>query len=131
MPAATAQNTPNTATAASTRGTMRVADSASRVTAAITDLCTSIANPRHGDNRDARAWSKANQHGQTAQTEVIGSLQYVHRKRMKTFQVLWCPVTIEPSLQRIASFRAFYTEWWFAVSYVRLARRPTERQIPA
>ena len=59
MPAATAQNTPNTVMAASIRGMMRVADSASRVTAVITDPRTSIANRRHGVNRDARAWSRA------------------------------------------------------------------------
>lgn len=62
---------------------------------------------------------KASKHGPKARSEVIGSGTIMHRGKQVAYESRWCPVTIHPDPQRIASFRAFYTEWWFAVSYVR------------
>ncbi|WP_246849205.1 hypothetical protein [Rubellimicrobium arenae] len=68
-------------------------------------------------------WCIPNRHGRKAKSEVIGTGAFVHRGRQVNYESRWCQVTLRPDPQQIASARAGYTEWWFAVSHVRRTLR--------
>ena len=62
---------------------------------------------------------KRNQHGERASTVVVGTERVLSRGKWRTVEVLACPVTFSPHPQQIEAARRAYSEWWFALGWVR------------
>ena len=62
---------------------------------------------------------KRNQHGERATTVVVGTERVLSRGKLRTVEVLACPVTYSPHPQQIEAARRAYSEWWFALGWVR------------
>jgi hypothetical protein len=62
---------------------------------------------------------KRNQHGERAATIVVGTERILSRGKLRTVEVLACPVTYSPHPQQIEAARRAYSEWWFALGWVR------------
>lgn len=62
---------------------------------------------------------KRNQHGDRATTIVVGTERILSRGKLRTVEVLACPVTYSPHPQQIEAARRAYSEWWFALGWVR------------
>jgi hypothetical protein len=63
--------------------------------------------------------AKRNQHGERATTIVVGTERVLSRGKWRTVEVLACPVTYSPHPQQIEAARRAYSEWWFALGWVR------------
>jgi len=63
--------------------------------------------------------SKQNQHGERANTIVVGTERVKTRGKWRTVEVLACPVTWRPHPEQIASVRRGYHDWWQALDWVR------------
>ena len=62
---------------------------------------------------------KRNQHGERATTIVVGTERVLSRGKWRPVEVLACPVTFSPHPQQIEAARRAYSEWWFALGWVR------------
>ena len=63
--------------------------------------------------------TKQNQHGERANTIVVGTERVRTRGKWRTVEVLACPVTWRPHPEQIASARRGYDDWWQALDWVR------------
>jgi len=63
--------------------------------------------------------TKQNQHGERANTIVVGTERVKTRGKWRTVEVLACPVTWRPHPEQIASARRGYEDWWQALDWVR------------
>jgi len=63
--------------------------------------------------------TKQNQHGERANTIVVGIERVKTRGKWRTVEVLACPVTWRPHPEQIASARQGYEDWWQALDWVR------------
>ena len=63
--------------------------------------------------------TKQNQHGERANTIVVGTERVRTRGKWRTVEVLACPVTWRPHPEQIASARRGYEDWWRALDWVR------------
>ena len=63
--------------------------------------------------------TKQNQHGERANTIVVGTERVRTRGKWRTVEVLACPVTWRPHPEQIASARRAYDDWWQALDWVR------------
>jgi len=63
--------------------------------------------------------TKQNQHGEWANTIVVGTERVKTRGKWRTVEVLACPVTWRPHPEQIASARRGYEDWWQALDWVR------------
>jgi len=63
--------------------------------------------------------TKQNQHGERANTIVVGIERVKTRGKWRTVEVLACPVTWRPHPEQIASARRGYDDWWQALDWVR------------
>ena len=63
--------------------------------------------------------TKQNQHGERANTIVVGIERVRTRGKWRTVEVLACPVTWRPHPEQIASARRGYEDWWGALDWVR------------
>jgi len=63
--------------------------------------------------------TKQNQHGEWANTIVVGTEWVKTRGKWRTVEVLACPVTWRPHPEQIASARRGYEDWWQALDWVR------------
>ena len=63
--------------------------------------------------------TKQNQHGERANTIVVGTERVLTRGKWRTVEVLACPVTWRPHPEQIASARRGYEDWWQALDWVR------------
>ena len=63
--------------------------------------------------------TKQNQHGDQANTIVVGIERVKTRGKWRTVEVLACPVTWRPHSEQIASARREYEDWWQALYWVR------------
>ena len=62
---------------------------------------------------------KRNQHGERAATIVVGTERILSRGKLRTVEVLACPVTYSPHPQQIEAARRAYSEWLFALGWIR------------
>ncbi|MDR5653865.1 hypothetical protein [Ruixingdingia sedimenti] len=62
---------------------------------------------------------KRNQHGERATTVVVGTERVLSRGKVRTVEVLACPVTFSPHPQNIEAARRAYSDWRGAVGWVR------------
>jgi hypothetical protein len=62
---------------------------------------------------------KRNQHGERATTIVVGTERVLSRGKWRAVEVLACPVTFSPHPQQIEAARRAYSEWWYALGWVR------------
>ena len=63
--------------------------------------------------------TKQNQHGERANTIVVGTERVRTRGKWRTVEILACPVTWRPHPEQIASARRGYDDWWQALDWVR------------
>ena len=63
--------------------------------------------------------TKRNQHGERATTVVVSTERVLTRGKLRTVEVLACPVTWRPHPEQIASARSGYEDWWRALHWVR------------
>lgn len=63
--------------------------------------------------------TKCNRHGWRAASEKVGSIHYQSRGQQREFEVRCCPVTYQPSADKIAAARRSYLGWWGALLELR------------
>lgn len=62
---------------------------------------------------------KRNQHGERATTVVVSMERVLSRGKLRTVEVLACPVTWRPHLDQITGARRAYDDWWQALDWAR------------
>lgn len=60
------------------------------------------------------AWRET-KHGRFGATDLVEVIRYRHRGRVHSREVRCCPVTYQPSAQKIAAARRAYLDWWGAL----------------
>lgn len=74
-------------------------------------------------------WQRS-KHGLFAKTEVCGTVEYRGGPkaggRMIRREITWCPITITPTAQQIASARRFYLQWWGAILEIQVGLAAAE-----
>lgn len=60
-----------------------------------------------------------NRYGTTAQTEVVGEVEVLHRGRKTKHPLIACPIRYTPSAAQIVSARRGYLDWWGALVHLR------------
>lgn len=73
-----------------------------------------------------RAWGKRNHLGQFGKVEVLETVTYRTRGRVRSRQVQWVPCVWVPSASKIAAARRGYLDWWGALLSVRGSLRSVE-----
>lgn len=64
-------------------------------------------------------WSRENQHGKSAATELVGYSESVVRGRRVRQEVRCCPVRIVPTAAQLAASRRGYLDWWGALLHLQ------------
>ncbi len=64
------------------------------------------------------AWTR-NQHGERAVTTVVRTERILSRGKLRSTEVLACPVTYSPHPQQIEAARRAYDDWWKALAWLR------------
>lgn len=61
---------------------------------------------------------KRNQHGDRATTIVVCTERILSRGKLRTVEVLACPVTFSPHPRQIEAARRAYSDWWQALGWI-------------
>ena len=64
-------------------------------------------------------WERGSRHGQFAETEKLGKIEYVDRGRRRLADVVVCPVSYTPTWSQIHAARRFWLQWWGALLHLQ------------